>query len=315
MARLAGWTGLSLILFFSHGFALVDTVYGTGSFVSFPMLGSGTAFWDNASRDGQASCGINSVCSGMNIGYFLTDSGNFPALCTFNGPPPTPNPACGTDYLGTQGQYYAQSSNAPNAPTNESFLSSSLAVQMTLLGGYASKDFANNNPYSGNMPTSFGYYDASQATLAGATASERTIYGSGSIPALVGATKTLLPSYNDYGFWVTVCQSTVLVGATYLCTATETYFSNELLNVGSESTHQHFAIFTLASNPSMFFIGVKDNLNNDAIEGYGDFNDVIIKISATNLSSPYGAPEPVTFVLVGAGLLGLIIAQRRIRRP
>jgi hypothetical protein len=113
MARLAGLTGLLLIC---HSFALADTVYGTGSLVSSPMLGSGTAFWDNASRDGPASCVANSVCSGTNVGYFLTDSGNFPALCTYNGPPPTPDPACGSNYLGAQGQYYAQSSTIRTHP-------------------------------------------------------------------------------------------------------------------------------------------------------------------------------------------------------
>jgi hypothetical protein len=136
-------TGLLLI---SHSFALADTVYGTGSFVSVPMLGSGTAFWDNASRDGPASCGANSVCSGTNVGYFLTDSGNFPALCTYNGPPPTPDPACGVNYLGTQGQYYAQSSNNPNAPSNFGFVSSSLSVQISLLGIYGAKEWPAQQP-------------------------------------------------------------------------------------------------------------------------------------------------------------------------
>ncbi|HLH43227.1 MAG TPA: hypothetical protein VKV74_09595 [Bryobacteraceae bacterium] len=312
MARFSRLTGLLLSLFVSHRVALADTVYGTGSFVSFPMLGSGTAFWDNASRDGPASCGTNSACSGMNIGYFLTDSGNFPALCTYYGPPSTPNSACGTDYLGSQGQYYAQSSNSPNAPSNFGFLSSSLSIQISLLGAYGAKDFANNNPYSGNDPTTFGYYDASQNTLAGATASEVNIYGSGSLPAALGTTQSILPAYANYGFYVTVCQSTVLIGATWVCTATDTYFTNSSLNPAG--AHQQFALFTLASNPTTYFIGVEDNLSYDAVEGWGDYQDIVLKIGSSGLAPPLPTPEPVTFPLVGVGLLALLTTLRQVRQ-
>jgi hypothetical protein len=242
----------------------------------------------------------------MNIGYFLTNSGNFPALCTFNGPPPTPNPACGINYLGAQGVYNAQSSNMPNAPTNQSFLSNGLAIEITALGAYGSKNYANNNPYSGNLSNAFGYYDASQTTVGGATASEVTIYGPGQVPPSLGMTDTFVPAYGDYGFWITVCQSTVLVSGIYDCTSTNTYFSNALLNPAGETDHQHFALFTTTSDPNIFFLGVNDKLNNDAIEGYGDFQDVVVRISTI--------PEPATFGFVGVGLVGLFMAMHRRRR-
>jgi hypothetical protein len=98
------------------------------------------------------------------------------------------------------------------------------------------------------------------------------------------------------------------MGTTWICTATNTYFTNSSRNPAG--AHQQFALFTLASNPTTYFIGVEDNLVYDAIEGWGDYQDVVIRLS----TSPLGTPEPVTFVLVGAGLLGLFIARRRVQR-
>jgi hypothetical protein len=138
-------------------------------------------------------------------------------------------------------------------------------------------------------------------------ASEVSVYGSGSLPGALGSTQTLLPAYSDYGFYVTVCQSTVLMGTTWICTATNTYFTN--LSLNPAGAHQQFALFTLASNPTTYFIGVEDNLVYDAIEGWGDYQDIVIRLGTS--ASTFGTPEPVTFVLVGAGLLGLFIARRR----
>jgi hypothetical protein len=242
----------------------------------------------------------------MNMGYFLADSGGFPTNCNQFGT----DPGCGTSYLGANGEYYAQAANTPNAPSNFSLLSSSIALRITLLGGYASKDVANNNPYAGNYANSFGYYDASQTTAGGAAGTEVPIYASGSIPGSLGNSQSFVPLYANYGFYETVCQSTVLVGSTYQCTATSTYFTNEALNPGAENSHQHFALFSLASNPTMFFIGVEDGLNGDAIEGNGDFNDIMVRLITGAPTTPL--PEPATFALIGSGLVGLLFARSRL---
>jgi hypothetical protein len=135
-----------------------------------------------------------------------------------------------------------------------------------------------------------------------------SIYGSGSLPAALGGTQTLLPAYSDYGFYVTVCQSTALMGTTWICTATNTYFTDSRLNPAG--AHQQFALFTLASSPATYFLGIEDNLSYDAIEGWGDYQDIVIRFG----TSTFGTPEPTTFFLVGAGLLGLFKAQRRVRQ-
>jgi hypothetical protein len=178
------------------------------------------------------------------------------------------------------------------------------------LGGYASKDVGNDNQYAGNDANSFGYYDASQPTVGGAAGTEVPIYGSGAIPGSLGNSQTFLPLYTNYGFYATVCQSTVLIGNFYQCTATSTYFTNEALNPGTENSHQHFALFSLASNPTTFFIGVEDGLNGDAIERNGDFNDIMVRVIT---GAPAAIlPEPATFSLIGSGLVGLLFVRSRL---
>ena len=100
------------------------------------------------------------------------------------------------------------------------------------------------------------------------------------------------------------------MGTTWICTATNAYFTNSSLNPAR--THQQFALFTLASNPTTYFIGVEDNLVYDAIEGWGDYQDIVIRLGTS--TPTFGTPEPVTLVLVGAGLLGRFIARRRVQQ-
>jgi hypothetical protein len=256
--------------------ARADTVLGTGSFVPVPILDTGHGFWNNPSRDGTA----------MNIGYFLTGTGGFPAGCGSS-------PLCGANYLGISGQYYSAGLLFNDQPLNFSFLRNSVALQITILGAYS----------PGNMPTSFGYYDASATTLAAAVAIEVTLFASGTIPGAVGTSIKVSP-YANYGFFETVCTAAVLSGSTYTCTATQTYFSNSNLNPAGETAHQHFALFNLVNHPEVYFIGVEESPANDPIEGLGDYNDVIIAIGDFRPSAP-PAPEPATFSMIGVGLLVL----------
>jgi hypothetical protein len=64
-----------------------------------------------------------------------------------------------------------------------------------------------------------------------------------------------------------------------ICTSTSAYFTNSSLNPAR--THQQFALFTLASNPTTYFIGVEDILVYDAIEGWGDYQDIVIRLGKT----------------------------------
>ncbi|MBV8844855.1 MAG: DUF4114 domain-containing protein [Bryobacterales bacterium] len=276
-----------------------DTVIGTGSFVPVPVLGSNTgqAFWNSPSLDGNY----------MNVGYFLTGTGGFPAACGANA-------LCGTNYLGNAGQYYSAGPKVPDDPSDFSFLRTSTAVQITVLGAFAGKNTAGN-VWSGNMPTTIGYYDASATTEADAAASEVTLWSPGGIPGAVGTTLPLIPIYSNYGFYETVCTQTVLTSGGYQCVATATFFSNSNLNPVGQTAFQHFALFSLSTNSDTYFIGFEDLPANSTIEGLGDYNDVVLELasgSGGGSGSPITTgllgstvPEPGTLLLVGIGLLGV----------
>jgi hypothetical protein len=79
------------------------------------------------------------------------------------------------------------------------------------------------------------------------------------------------------------------------------------------SDDQHFVIFTSATTPGTFYIGIEDwgmlggSSNGEA---NGDFNDVVFEMT----SSTPPTPEPATFGLMGAGLLALGLARSRGRK-
>src|SRR5262249_2248281 len=91
-----------------------------------------------------------------------------------------------------------------------------------------------------------------------------------------------------------------------------TWFSNTASNVngtsGDTAGHQHFAIFTTASNPNAFYLGIEDWIWNSGEGINGDYNDIIIRINASVV------PEPETFALMGAGLLGIGYIRFRTRK-
>src|SRR6516164_11564779 len=150
--------GVTVFLVLTSWMVRADTVIGNGSFLplSSPQSpGTSGVYWNNPSLDGPQ----------MNIGYFLTGTGGFPAACGIN-------ILCGSNFLGASGAYYASGMPLPaDAPNDFSFLRNSTSLQITVLGAYAGKNTAGNL-WSGNMPTSIGYYDASLTTTAAAAMSE-----------------------------------------------------------------------------------------------------------------------------------------------
>ncbi|MER3474234.1 MAG: hypothetical protein C4335_09435 [Armatimonadota bacterium] len=76
----------------------------------------------------------------------------------------------------------------------------------------------------------------------------------------------------------------------------KTYYTQSLLNVGTEQQHQHFALFKEA--PGAYWIGIEDKPANSG-EGFGgDYNDMVIRMAVV--------PEPATVSLFALGLLPLL---------
>jgi len=136
----------------------------------------------------------------------------------------------------------------------------------------------------------FGWYD-----IASPSVLHPLFVGHDSAPA----TNSFSPSA-EYGFYLTT-----LGGVTF--------YTQSSLNSGAETNHQHFAVFeeSLTSGQEIYWLGIEDS-NATALqqEGYiGDYNDMLVKITA--LSPPNEIPEPSTVVLVVSGLLVTVLRRKR----
>ena len=94
-----------------------------------------------------------------------------------------------------------------------------------------------------------------------------------------------------------------------------TFYTQSLLNPFKDTQHQHFAVFEESATPGaeVYWLGIE---NRTRLElkgkegGLGDYNDMLVRISA--FSPPLPVPEPSTMVLVLSGtLLMLGIRSRR----
>lgn len=103
----------------------------------------------------------------------------------------------------------------------------------------------------------------------------------------------------DYGFFLRNGQSSY-------------FFVQSEFNIAAqpgEDSHQHFSIFSNQPS-STYWIGVEDLPGMQGYERNGDFNDVIVKITA-----PVSAtPEPSAVSLFGIGLIALAIGGIKLRR-
>jgi hypothetical protein len=99
----------------------------------------------------------------------------------------------------------------------------------------------------------------------------------------------------------------------YLKGADGTYYTQSSLNPSGDTSHQHFAVFqeSSAAGAESYWIGIEDltvSGLNGAENGVGDYNDMVVRISAGVVPA---VPEPSTAVLVLGGCL-LMLALRRL---
>lgn len=118
-----------------------------------------------------------------------------------------------------------------------------------------------------------GWYDVSNPSVGG------VIFPG---PAGAGATTVFTPSTN-FGLYIKTAGG-------------KKYYTQSMLNAGTEQQHQHFALFKEA--PSVYWIGIEDKPANSG-EGFGgDYNDMVIRMAVI--------PEPATMSLFALGLLPLL---------
>jgi hypothetical protein len=165
---------------------------------------------------------------------------------------------------------YLSQGGSPNSAPNFNLVRNTNAVLLTLLG-----------TNTGGTDV-FGIYDATKTTALTAAATEIPLFTSSTSPGITANESAA--AYPSYGFYVTNLGNT--------------WFSNTALDA-NDGAHQHFALFTLASDANVFYLGVTDWFYGNGGDGNGDYQDLVIRIS----SDP--APEPATLALMGAGLIGL----------
>ena len=272
-----GLLSLAILLALAPGIASADSIIlGGESWATMPTslsssLGTNQPYWDNISGDGP----------NMNGGFVLTGT------CGVSGD-------CNTNYGPLQYLSQNNGSGQPDAPTDITLAHTGTAPVVTLLGNF-----------TGDTTITFGFYDLALNPIP----TLFPLFGPGSFKSDIGNSVSLTMANNDqYGFYITRACYGAIAGCTNGYT---TWYSNSSLD-STDAGHQHFAIFD-SSTAGIYYVAVEDwgLAAGLGLEGYGDFNDVMIEL---NTDPPSSVPEPATFGLIGAALAALGLRARNRRR-
>jgi hypothetical protein len=118
-----------------------------------------------------------------------------------------------------------------------------------------------------------GWYDVNNSSVGG------VIFPG---PAVAGATAVFIPS-PTFGLYIKTAGGVK-------------YYTQSSLNHLGRTDRQQFAVFQEA--PGVYWIGVEDRYKDPAEGGWGDYNDMIIRMAVV--------PEPATMSLFALGLLPLL---------
>jgi len=289
--------------------ALADTIAATAgtTYTNSPaIVGSGAAatitgypgspFWNNSTSDAALGSGTKG-----NAGYFLQNIGDFSG---------------GNAFLGGAGVYRSDSTIPSNAPNAFTFLQGGSSISATLLLTSSGQNFGANGTRlfvydTTNIANTQTLWSAGQLwNSAGGGLFNNGSAAIGSFANSVGGTTSSTVSASTFASWglgATTCTDSVAG------TGCNTFYSNAGLNTGGGesgiSPHNHFAVFLLNSVATTYYVGFEDHFGLDGIEGVGDYNDAIFRIS----TSAAGTPEPGTILIVGLGLLGVGYVRRRMQ--
>jgi len=262
---------------------------------------AGSVFFNNTSSDNVVGSLNSGGSTAANAGDFLGATGAFsPSNGTIAG-----CSTCGVNYMASGGQMYLQA-NSPDFASAFSFIRQAASVQITLLYSNSS---TNNN-------LEFGLYDASSVTSA---LQNHAIVQQGGVTNLnniIGTVYNVTNPYATYGIYARTCDINAATGA---CPGANivTDFSNVAMNSlngddpAADSAHMHWALFQSGTNAAIYYLALEDfsfqSGNFNSVEGFGDYNDLIIELNTD--AAPI--PEPATLSIVGLSLASLGVLRRR----